>query len=165
MVCKQMFRAPRLTSQGLVAQYGKKTCSTDCADAQQGKILSKQGRRKGPTKPEKILRRIVRAGFPCNKISYEWRVGTYSVDVFVHDLDLAYEADGVYWHTRPGVAAKDIRRDRDLKALGIETIRFTDTRLKSMDKRRRREKKAAEKERRKAYRVALQPLREDRDEH
>lgn len=121
--------------------HGSKTCSRECAEVQQGRITRRQQLRRGPNKIEKILRRLVHEEHPEARISYEWRVGRYSIDVFVHDLDLAYEADGSYWHSLPGIAEKDARRDRDLLERGIRTIRYGEQELREIGKRQKAARK------------------------
>lgn len=54
----------------------------------------------------------------------EHRVGRYVVDMFVPARRLVIECDGEYWHSLPGVAEKDARRDRELHAAGYTVVRL-----------------------------------------
>jgi very-short-patch-repair endonuclease len=58
-------------------------------------------------------------------------IGPYVVDMLVHD-DLVVEVDGKYWHTLPGAAERDARRDQELRHFGFKVIR-----LDELDIRRR----------------------------
>ena len=55
----------------------------------------------------------------------EKRFGTYFVDAYLPAEHLAYEADGTYWHNRPGAAERDAKRDQFLLAeFGLRVIRL-----------------------------------------
>ena len=101
-------------------------------------MVRKQALRKGPNKIEKTLRRLVKELHPGAKIEPEYRIGRFVVDVFVHGLNLAYEADGTYWHGLPGVAEKDVRRDAYMLERGIQTIRYTEPELRKIEKQRKK---------------------------
>lgn len=82
------------------------------------------------TRPHRILIRI------CEELGLEWedetRFGRYSLDVYVPGMKLCLECDGVYFHSLPGAAEKDARRDRWLlENHGIRTLRFTDVELEN----------------------------------
>lgn len=68
-------------------------------------------------------------------VQREVRFGRWRVDAFVPSLNLAFEADGDYWHKlterdRPGYYAK---RDAAILArFGVVTVRLTETELNSV---------------------------------
>jgi very-short-patch-repair endonuclease/biotin operon repressor len=61
------------------------------------------------TRPHRKLAELLsNAGY---KVVNEHPVGKYSVDCFVPDLNMAFEADGTYWHSDPAQQAYDKARD------------------------------------------------------
>lgn len=105
-------------------------------------MVRKRQLRKGPNKIEKTLRRLVKELHPGEATEAEYRIGRFSVDVYVPSLKLAYEADGEYWHGLPGVAEKDARRDAYMLEQGIQTIRYTEKQLRKIEKRMKMERQA-----------------------
>ena len=57
----------------------------------------------------KLIDFLLRAGFEV--IIPEQRFGVYSVDVYLPEYHLAFEADGDYWHNISGIHARDENRD------------------------------------------------------
>ncbi len=59
-------------------------------------------------------------------IVYETQVSIdrYVVDILIPDRRLVIECDGSYWHSLPGAAEKDRKRDRRLKELGYKVVRL-----------------------------------------
>jgi len=84
--------------------------------------------RKNPTKAETILWREVL----CQKRMLGYRflrqrpISNYIVDFFNKDFKLIIEVDG-YSHHIEEVAKEDQIRERNLKALGYEILRFEDS--------------------------------------
>jgi very-short-patch-repair endonuclease len=58
----------------------------------------------------------------------EMRLGRWSVDLALTDLMVAVEIDGTYWHSLPGIAEKDARKDAHLASLGWRVLRIPVTR-------------------------------------
>lgn len=56
--------------------------------------------------------------------------GVYSIDVAHLTQKLAIEVDGRYWHSLPGRAANDRRKDRFLESRGWRVLRIPAERLK-----------------------------------
>lgn len=59
------------------------------------------------------------------------RIGRYLVDFYLPHLSLVIECDGDYWHSRPGVAEKDKRKDKWLRKNGYSIIRLTETEIRN----------------------------------
>ena len=61
------------------------------------------------TVPELALQALL-SDFP--EVETEKRFGSYHVDAYLPPpYHIAFEADGIYWHTLPGVLERDVRRD------------------------------------------------------
>lgn len=58
------------------------------------------------------------------------RIGRYVADIFIPDKSLVVECDGLYWHTLPGRAEKDVRRDAYMRALGYSILRLPEQDIK-----------------------------------
>lgn len=54
----------------------------------------------------------------------ELRVARFSIDLALPDYQLAVELDGCYWHSLPGVQAKDRRKDEALARKGWRVVRI-----------------------------------------
>lgn len=83
--------------------------------------LSKQNKR---TKIEVILGRLVRECFGESEICEQYRIGNFVVDWAIPSRMLAWEADGKYWHNRPGAKEKDAKRDDWIRHQGWTILRF-----------------------------------------
>lgn len=81
---------------------------------------------------EDILLHIVLANF--DKVISEKRFGKYRVDAYLpQPYHIAFEADGEYWHTRPGAIAKDKSRDFYLlKRFKLPVVRFSQKELENI---------------------------------
>lgn len=92
------------------------------------------GRYQKRTNIEDILLHIVLAEFP--KVISEKNVGKYRVDAYLPaPYHLAFEADGEYWHTRPGAIYRDQKRDSYLwRRFKLPVIRFTGNELLEIEK-------------------------------
>lgn len=56
--------------------------------------------------------------------------GKYSVDVYVPEIHTAFEADGAYWHSKPGAKEHDMARDAWLmKQFDLPVVRHDETKL------------------------------------
>lgn len=84
-------------------------------------------RKRGPSIPEQKTK----AALEHLGISFlpEHPILIYLIDFYLPDHRIALEVDGVYWHSLPKTAAKDIRRDSEISALGITVVRITDTEI------------------------------------
>ena len=91
----------------------RRFCSREC-------IRSKVGE----SRPE----RLVREALEDLQIQFqqEYKVLRYHLDFFWPEHNLAIEADGGFWHTNSIGRLRDQRRDTNLLALGIKTIRITE---------------------------------------
>jgi len=87
-----------------------------------------------PTTIERFLVDIILAEFP--EVIEQQHFGRYVVDAYLPPpYHLAFEADGDYWHNRPGVRKKDRARDRYLlKEFGLRTIRITGSAINALRK-------------------------------
>lgn len=59
-------------------------------------------------------------------------IGQFIVDFFVPSRNLVIEVDGIYWHSRPGAAERDARRDEWLRSHNYSVIRFGEQELKTV---------------------------------
>ena len=94
-------------------------------------MLNKQTRlRARASKPQtSLFAFLLAAGFD---VEMEVQFGKYSIDIYCRTHNIAFEVDGVYWHSMPRRAYRDARRDRWLERHhGIVTIRLTDVEVKS----------------------------------
>ena len=89
-------------------------------------VLRQVRRRKGPTRLEQTLYRILaEQSIPFRR---EVRFGRYVVDAYDDHTKTAYEADGEYWHD----AARDAARDAELfRRYGVSVVRFSEAQLKA----------------------------------
>lgn len=53
----------------------------------------------------------------------------YSIDCFVPELNIGFEADGDYWHGRADTMVNDKIRDQQLLEIGIIIVRFSETEI------------------------------------
>ena len=61
---------------------------------------------------------------------HNFKLGIYTSKLYLPNLKLCIECDGLYWHTLKGVPEKDKKRDKYLKdKFGITTLRITDEEL------------------------------------
>lgn len=51
----------------------------------------------------------------------EYKIGRWSIDIFVQKHNVAIECDGEYWHRD---SERDKRKDKYLKSIGIRVIRL-----------------------------------------
>lgn len=82
-----------------------------------------------PTRIEIALGAMLREAFPGHEVIAEYHIGRYRADWAIPSLMLAYEADGSYWHSRPGVAEYDQQRDAEMESLGWTVVRFKEAEL------------------------------------
>ena len=81
--------------------------------------------RASTTRAEAKLWRIIRNNQIGYKVKRQFGVGPYIVDFFIAEVQLVIEVDGDS-HFLPGADVQDQNREKDLRALGLEIIRFTD---------------------------------------
>jgi very-short-patch-repair endonuclease len=94
-------------------------------------ILKRQGEHRGPTKPERQLYVLLTEAYGSEGFIAQHPVGSFVLDAYTPEDNLAWEADGDYWHRRPGIAERDERRDQSLTSeLGVTAvIRLTESEL------------------------------------
>lgn len=51
--------------------------------------------------------------------------GDFVADIYLPNSKTVIECDGVYWHSQPGSAARDQRKDKYLKSQGLKVIRVS----------------------------------------
>ena len=106
---------------------GRKNCSTNCIcgrhahDPYAATIASRY--RGIPTRPQLMLAAFLHGcGFA---VDLERRFGRFSIDCYLPEYHVAFEADGTYWHSLPKTIAHDIRRDAELlQEFALPVIRF-----------------------------------------
>ena len=93
--------------------------------------ISKMRRRRVPNGIERLVQEFLSS----REISYdsEIAIGKWVVDVLISNLSLVVEADGNYWHNRPGVKEYDAKRDCGLGTMGYEVLRLSEQEIRSGD--------------------------------
>ena len=91
--------------------------------------LARQGAIR-PSLPQTLLmNRLLALGLV---VETEKQFGRYVVDCYLPEVHIAVEADGDYWHRRPGAPERDRRRDEYLeRVFGLGVIRFWESEIKS----------------------------------
>ena len=97
-------------------------------------------RRGMPTRPERVLHRILRHLGVTFLVEYP--IGRYHADAYVPEHRTVFEADGTYWHSRPGAARRDARRNCYMEKHGYQVVRFDDEQLLRKPKAVKREIRA-----------------------
>lgn len=107
------------------AQTGKKFSEKD-----KEKMAVSAAKRRGSQRSsctnihKKLYNFLSNAGF---YVKWEVPFGRASVDCYLPDYHIAFEADGSYWHNRPGEKEKDrIRDDKLLREFDLPVVRFWD---------------------------------------
>jgi very-short-patch-repair endonuclease len=59
------------------------------------------------------------------RVEQEVRVSRWLIDIALPDIATAVEIDGVYWHSLPGAADRDRRKNARLARDGWRVERFT----------------------------------------
>jgi len=86
----------------------------------------------GETNIEQLMRKeLERRQIPFKQYQ---QIETFYVD-FILDNNIVVECDGVYWHTKPEVEERDLRKNELLKQEGYKLFRFTDKEILSDVKR------------------------------
>jgi very-short-patch-repair endonuclease len=82
-------------------------------------------------KPERQLYVLLTEAYGSEGFIAQHPVGSFVLDAYTPEDNLAWEADGDYWHRRPGIAERDERRDQSLTSeLGVTAvIRLTESEL------------------------------------
>ncbi len=89
--------------------------------------------RQRSTQAEKAFWKQVRSGQLGVRIKRQVGIGKYIVDFYASKIRLAIELDGGS-HFEIGAAERDKERQKNIEALGMRVIRFTDSEiLQSMD--------------------------------
>ena len=88
----------------------------------------KQGLKK-PTRIEIAVAELLR-GLEI-KFVQQQPIGRYAVDFFLPHVRLVIECDGTYWHSRPGAAEKDRRKDAFLLGAGYPVLRLPESLIKN----------------------------------
>jgi very-short-patch-repair endonuclease len=78
----------------------------------------------GETRFQKKVRKFIESKgvFIENEVQYN----RFVVDFFLPIHQMAIEADGTYWHSKPGIKERDARKDKLLKDNGIQVIRISE---------------------------------------
>jgi very-short-patch-repair endonuclease len=76
----------------------------------------------------RVQAELTRRGIP---FAVHTHVGPYVPDVSLPQFHAIIECDGDYWHSLPGRAEHDARRDRWFLRRGIRTIRIAEWRINS----------------------------------
>ena len=76
------------------------------------------------TEAEKALWAHLKAGINGLKIRRQHPIGNYIADFYCHKAKLIIEIDGEI-HNDPAVQKIDVQREKDLKSLGYNIIRFS----------------------------------------
>ena len=63
---------------------------------------------------------------------HQYAIDTYCVDFYLPDYRLVIECDGTYWHSLPGRAETDKRRDDRLRALNYQVIRLSESEISEL---------------------------------
>jgi very-short-patch-repair endonuclease len=71
--------------------------------------------------------------FDAIGINYERqaKIGRWSVDFLLRESRIVVECDGDYWHSRPEVVARDIRKNADLEERGYAVIRLNESEIRA----------------------------------
>lgn len=77
------------------------------------------------TNPERKVRELLE--LMGIKFNQEYRIGRFYIDFYLPDRKLAIEVDGDYWHAKPEVKARDIRKEAFLKDKGIDVLRVKES--------------------------------------
>lgn len=80
--------------------------------------------RKNLTEAEKALWVHLNAGINELKIRRQHPIGNYIADFYCHKAKLIIEIDGEI-HNDPAVQKIDVQREKDLKSLGYNIVRFS----------------------------------------
>jgi very-short-patch-repair endonuclease len=77
------------------------------------------------TMPERRMRELLESlGVKFNQ---EYRIGRFYIDFYLPDRKLAIEIDGDYWHAKPEVKARDMRKEAFLNNKGIGVVRVRES--------------------------------------
>ena len=77
------------------------------------------------TTPTDIEQALIDSLGACNiDFEYEYPIGKWVIDIALPEFKLAVEADGIYWHSLPGIAEKDKRKDTYLNEHGWTVLRL-----------------------------------------
>lgn len=77
------------------------------------------------TNPERKMREFLQSiGVNFNQ---EYRIGRFYIDFYLPDRKLAIEIDGDYWHAKPSVKERDVRKDNFLQDKGIDILRIKES--------------------------------------
>ena len=79
---------------------------------------------------KKLYQFLINAGYCVVK---EKRFSLYSADCFLPEYNLAFEADGTYWHSLPERIKSDKKRDKYIfKNFGVRVIRFSESEINGL---------------------------------
>lgn len=113
LTCSQEFRAVKETK-----ARPMRFCSVDCYMK---------------STKETTIEEAVRKWLESHNIHHvtQHRIGRYHVDFYIPDCGTVIEADGDYWHSKPKVAAKDLRKEAWLLSQDYEVIRLPEHEIRS----------------------------------
>lgn len=120
------------------AQKGRKNPNNATPEARAknraGVIASMERRAKDGTRfKHTTIERTVMALLDAIQVPYEAQkvLRGLVVDIYVPEKNLVIECDGTYWHSRPGRAENDARRDAKLTAAGYRILRLPEHEIES----------------------------------
>ena len=58
-------------------------------------------------------------------------LGKYLADIFIKP-NIVVEADGEYWHNRPGAQAKDKKRNKEMTLAGYKVLRLKENEINNL---------------------------------
>lgn len=101
------------------------------AAERQAKWISEHPGTRMTSKPERIMVNLLRAaGFT---VETQRHFGRACVDAYLPDYHVAFEADGAYWHNRPGAPEKDAARDAELmRRFALPVVRLGEFELRDI---------------------------------
>lgn len=126
MTCKECGKIFYRTQAYLDAKEGMGNfCGFSCAAINRKRLM----RHNSPTAIEKALKDILDE----RKLDYKFNyyLKPWVIDFAFLDARLAVEADGIYWHSLPGMIEKDARKDADLASRNWQILRFDGNRIRA----------------------------------
>lgn len=104
-----------------------KFCSASCRASY---FIRQQGGKRSSLEVtvEKVLKD---AGIP---FSAQHRLGKWLIDFYLPEQNIAVEVDGDYWHSLPETVERDLRKDANLRSLGVRVVRLKESDIKASPK-------------------------------
>lgn len=83
-------------------------------------------------KRETNIERTVREQLEKRDITYEQEKGIghrFHLDFYLPEQNIAIECDGTFWHSLPGAARRDKRKENVIKSLGMTLVRLPEAQI------------------------------------